>query len=121
MKIKFALIGFMLLVCFTLAIASPFIVADPQTATRYRMRLSADSGATWGTWVEGNPVSGAMRFDIAGTAAGSYKGEAQAGGNVSVTDSTTGQVSTVWMWSATAPFLLNVAAGQTVVNIRVIE
>jgi hypothetical protein len=104
-----------------LAIASPFIVADPQTATKYRMRLSADNGATWSVWTEGAPISGAMKFDIAGTTPGNYKGEAQAGDNITVTDSTTGQTSTVFGWSASAPFLLTVKAGQKTINIRVIE
>ena len=104
-----------------LAIASPFIVSDPQTATKYRLRLSSDNGATWGAWVEGVPVTGAMKFDIAATAAGNYKGEAQAGDNISVTDSTTGVTTTVFGWSASAPFLLVVKAGQKTINIRVIE
>ena len=103
------------------AIASPFIIADPQGATKYRMRLSADNGATWGAWVEGAPIAGAMKFDIASTTPGNYKGEAQAGDNITVTDSTTGQVSTVFSWSASAPFLLTVKAGQKTINIRVIE
>lgn len=102
------------------AAAGPFLVADPQEATKYRMRLSADGGATWGDWVEGSPVNGALRFDLAGTPAGNYRGEAQAGGVVSVTDAATGQVSTVPLWSASAPFSLTVRPGQTVVNIRVI-
>ena len=101
--------------------ASPFIVADPQSATKYQMRLSADNGATWSAWVQGDPVGGQMKFDIASTPAGSYKGEAQAGGNVTVTDSTTGNVSTVWMWSVSAPFLLNKLPGQKTINIKVIE
>jgi hypothetical protein len=104
-----------------LAIASPFIVADPQVATKYRMRLSADNGATWGAWVEGNPVAGGMKFDIATTPVGSYKGEAQAGDTISVTDSTTGVTTTVFGWSASAPFLLVVKAGQKTINIKVIE
>ena len=104
-----------------MAIASPFIVADPQTATKYRMRLSADNGATWSAWTEGAPIAGAMKFDIAGTVPGNYKGEAQAGDNITLTDSTTGQVSTVFSWSASAPFLLTVKAGQKTINIRVIE
>jgi hypothetical protein len=104
-----------------LAIASPFITADPQSATKYQMRLSADNGATWSAWVQGDPVSGAMKFDIGTTPAGSYKGEAQAGGNVSVTDTTTGQVSTVFKWSASAPFSLTVVPGQTIIKIRIIE
>jgi hypothetical protein len=85
------------------------------------MRLSADNGVTWGAWVEGNPVAGAMKFDIATTTPGAYKGEAQAGDNISVTDSTTGVVTTVFGWSASAPFLLNVKAGQKTINIKVIE
>lgn len=103
------------------ALASPFIVADPQTADKYRIRLSADNGATWGAWVEGLPVSGAMKFDISGTAAGNYKGEAQAGGNVTLTDSTTGAQSTVFQWSTSSPFVLTVKAGVKIINIRIIE
>ena len=121
MKTKFALIAFMLLVCFSIAIAAPFIVADPQVATKYRMRLSADNGTTWGAWVEGNPIAGGMKFDVATTPVGSYKGEAQAGDTISVTDSTTGVTTTVFGWSASAPFLLVVKAGQKTVNIKVIE
>ena len=104
-----------------LALASPFIVADPQVATKYRMRLSADNGATWGAWTEGVPIAGAMKFDIASTTPGNYKGEAQAGDNITLTDSTTGQTSTVFGWSASAPFLLTVKAGQKTINIKVIE
>ena len=104
----------------SLAMAAPFIVADPQVATRYQMRLSSDGGTTWGPWVQGDPVSGAMRFDIGTTAAGNYRGEAQAGGNVSVTDTTTGNVSTVFKWSTSAPFQLTVVPGQTIINIKVI-
>jgi hypothetical protein len=120
MKKLFVLIA--ITVAFTgLALATPFIVSDPQVATKYRMRLSSDNGATWGAWVEGAPIGGAMKFDIAGTPVGNYKGEAQAGDNISVTDSTTGQTSTVFSWSASAPFLLNVKAGQKTINIKVIE
>ena len=120
MKKLFVLIT--ILVAFaTIALAAPFIVADPQTATKYRMRLSADNGATWSTWTEGAPIAGAMKFDIAGTTPGNYKGEAQAGDNITLTDSTTGQTSTVFSWSASAPFLLTVKAGQKTINIRVIE
>ena len=109
------------LILAAVALASPFITADPQTATKYRIRLSSDNGATWSAWTEGAPIAGAMRFDIAGTAPGSYSGEAQAGDNITLTDSTTGQVSTVFGWSASAPFLLTVRAGQRTVNIKVIE
>ena len=122
MKKIVVFLAFMFVLCaVAMVMAAPFIVADPSTATKYRMRLSADNGATWSAWVEGNPVAGAMKFDIVATPAGSYKGEAQAGGNVTVTDSTTGNVSTVWMWSASAPFLLNKLPGQVAVNIRVTE
>ena len=111
----------MVLVLAAVVLASPFIVSDPQTATKYRMRLSADNGATWGAWVEGAPIAGAMKFDIASTTPGNYKGEAQAGDNISVTDQTTGVTTTVFGWSASAPFLLTVRAGQRTINIRVIE
>ena len=121
MKKLFVLIA--VLVAFVgLALASPFIVADPQVdVTKYRMRLSADNGATWSAWTEGDPVNDALKFDIAGTPKGNYLGEAQAGANVEVTDSTTGNVSIVWQWSASAPFLLKVRAGQKTANIKVIE
>jgi hypothetical protein len=105
----------------TLALATPFIVADPQSATKYQMRLSADNGVTWGAWVQGDPVGGQMKFDIGTTPAGTYKGEAQAGGNVTVTDSTTGNTSTVFKWSTSAPFSLTVVPGQKTLNIKVIE
>lgn len=118
---KAILVGLMCLVLVTSVMASPFIVADPQTATKYRMRLSADNGVTWGVWIEGDPVNGALRFDVEGIPKGDYKGEAQAGGNVSLTDSTSGATSVVWMWSASAPFVLNLRAGQVVVNLRVVE
>ena len=104
------------------AMAAPFIVADPQIdVTKYRMRLSADNGVSWGTWVEGNPVGNSLKFDISGTPKGTYLGEAQAAGNVELTDSTTGVVSTVWQWSASAPFVLKVRAGQKTTSIKVIE
>ena len=111
----------LVLVLATLALAAPFIIADPQVASKYRMRLSADNGVTWGSWVEGNPVSGGMKFDIATTPVGSYKGEAQAGDTISVTDSTTGVTTSVFGWSASAPFLLVVKAGQKTVNIKVVD
>lgn len=117
---KLLIIASILVIAAT-AMASPFIVADPNPATKYQMRLSADNGVTWTAWTQGDPVSGAMKFDIGATPAGNYKGEAQAGGNVSVTDTTTGQVSTVFKWSASAPFQLTVVPGQTIIKIRIIE
>jgi hypothetical protein len=105
-----------------LAVASPFIVADPNPATKYQMRLSADNGVTWGPWTEGAAVSGAMRFDVGANPAGAYKGEAQAWGvTSSLTDSTTGVTTTVIGWSASAPFLLDLKIGKKIVNIKVIE
>lgn len=111
----------MVLALASLAMAAPFIVADPQSATKYQMRLSSDNGVTWGAWIQGDPVSGAMKFDIGSIAAGNYKGEAQAGGNVSVTDSTSGVTTTVFKWSTSAPFLLKIDIGQKTLNIKVIE
>ena len=105
----------------SLAMATPFIVADPQSATKYRVRLSSDNGVTWGAWVEGDPVAGQMKFDIGTTPAGNYKCEAQAGGDIEVIDSTSGAKSSVWKWSVSAPFLLRVTPGTTAVNIKVIE
>ena len=109
-----------ILISASIAIASPFIVADPDpTVTQYQIRLSSDGGTTWGNWVQGNPVANTMRFDIGTTPAGNYKGEVQAGANVTLTDSTTGQTSTVFKWSASAPFLLVVPTGKTVTHITV--
>jgi hypothetical protein len=112
----------LVLVLATLALATPFIVADPQSATKYQMRLSADNGVTWGPWTEGVAVSGAMKFDVGTNPAGNYKGEAQAWGvTTSLTDSVTGVTTTVIGWSASAPFLLTLKVGQKTVNIKVIE
>lgn len=118
---KKLLIALTILIAFAgLALAEPFVVADPQAdATRYRMRLSSDGGATWGTWAEGLPVSNAMRFDIANTPPANYSGQAQAGANVTVTDSTTGQTTTSLRWSNSAPFVLRVPNIQTPANVAV--
>ena len=105
----------------TSAMASPFVVADPSPATNYRLRLSTDNGVTWSAWAVGSTVSGAMKFDLATTTPGSYKAEVQAGGEVTLTDSTTGNVTMVIFWGTSAPFLLNLKAGQKTVNIKVIE
>lgn len=99
--------------------AGPYIVSDPDPeATLYRMRLSSDGGVTWGPWTEGPPVGQALKFDLGGVARGTYKGEAQAGGNVEVTDSTSGQVSTVFQWSSSAPFSLRVTPGKSPIHIK---
>ncbi len=115
------LIAAILVISYGLVVASPFVVADPQPAEKYRIRLSADNGQTWGAWVEGFPISGAMRFDISGTPAGNYKGEAQAGATTTLTDSTSGIITTVFAWSTSSPFVLNVKTSQSVLNIRIIE
>lgn len=118
MKTTFCALVFVLFA--VVVFASPFLVADPATSTKYRMRLSADNGVTWGAWVEGNPVNGAMKFDVAGMTNGTYLGEAQAWGDVEVTDSTSGAITSVGSWSTSSPFVLKVR-GQKVVNIKVIE
>jgi len=100
------------------AMADPFLVADPQSAEWYAMRLSTDNGATWGAWTEGPPVEGALRFDLGGIPQGTYKGQARAGGNVTVTDEVTGEISTVWLWSDNAPFVLSVRSGSTPVKVK---
>lgn len=101
--------------------ADPSIVSDPDSeALRYRMRLSLDNGATWGTWVEGPPVAQAMKFDISGTARGDYKGEAEAAGETKVVDIATGAVSTVIQWSNAAPFSLAVKPGKTPTGIKAV-
>lgn len=109
MKKLIAIIFLSILLFTSLVLAEPFIVSNPQTdATKFRMRLSADNGVTWGTWSEGNPVSNAMKFDLQPVTPGNYKGEAEAGGNVTVTDSTSNQTSTVFKWSDPAPFVLSI-------------
>lgn len=91
------------------AAAEPFLGADPQTdATVYRIRLSADDGATWGAWTQGPSVNNVMRFDLGGTSPGDYDGQAQAGALITVRDTTTGQTTTAPVWSASAPFELRV-------------
>jgi hypothetical protein len=102
------------------AFAEPFLVADPMSeATRYRVRLSADNGTTWGSWVEGTPVNQAARFDLGGTPSGNYRGELQAYGSWRLTDSTSGQTSTVTTWTPSAPFLLIPPSSTR--NIRVVD
>lgn len=116
---RLLIIAAILVIAATAMAAGPYIVADPQTdATKYRMRLSADGGVTWGTWTEGPPVSNAMRFDLEPVPKGTYKGEAQAGGDVTVTDTTTGAVSTVFQWSVSAPFGLKKTPGNSPIHIR---
>jgi hypothetical protein len=121
MKRSIAILFFML-VFSAIVFASPFIISDPQTdATKFRMRLSADNGATWSAWVEGDPVSGGAKFDLAGVQKGVYKGEMQAGAYCSVTDSTTNVTTTVWIWSESAPFVLDQQISGKPVNIKVTQ
>lgn len=104
----------------TMAFAQPFLVCDPQTdAIRFRIRTSID-GTTWATWTEGPPVNNAMRFDLGGTAPGTYQGQAQAGGEYEVTDITTGQVTSVETWSTSAPFFLTVRSGQVPAGLKTV-
>jgi hypothetical protein len=99
-----------------------FLVSDPQTdATSFRIRLSADNGATWGAWSVGPPVSNAMRFDLSGYSAGTYQGQAQAGLTTSVTDTTTGVTTTSTAWSASSPFGLRTPSKVSPKAIRVID
>lgn len=100
--------------------ADPFLVADPQTdATKYRIRLQVGNG-TWSSWSVGNPVNNAMRFDLAGTPAANYNGEAQAGATISVTDTTTGTTTSTDIWSVSAPFGLNVTTSSIPKVIKVV-
>lgn len=103
--------------------ADPFIVSDPVTeASVFRIRLSADNGQTWGGWVEGPPATGALRFDLATTPAGTYLGQAQAGADISVTDSATGITTTSRQWSQDAPFVLRVPTNpRAPVKVRIIN
>jgi hypothetical protein len=102
--------------------ADPFLVCDPQTdANKFRIQLSADNGSTWGNWVEGPPVSNAMRFDLSGTGAGTYQGRAQAGALVSVTDSTSGQTTNSQQWSASSPFVLRSSLPAVPKNTKVVD
>lgn len=113
MKRLMMAIGVLLLLS-SLAFSEPFLVCDPQPeAIKYRIRLSADAGTTWGPFVEGPPVNSAMRFDLNNTPVGNYTGEAQAAGSYEVTDSISGQISSIEYWSAPAPFVLKVKPGKT--------
>lgn len=91
------------------AMASLVVVSDPQPeASKFRMRLCTPDGSTCGEWVEGNPVNGGCWFDLASVPRGTYKGEAQAYGQIaSLTDSSTNQTSTVSDWSLSAFFELD--------------
>lgn len=112
---------FALLFFASLAFAQPYIISDPDpSATAYRMRLSTD-GTTWGTWTQAPPVNSAMRFDLKPLPGGNYQGQAQAEGTYTVTDSTTGQTSTVKGWSNSAPFLLGIPTFKVPTNTRVVD
>jgi hypothetical protein len=116
---KVFIVIFMVLVLAGVALAGPFLVADTQPdATKYRIRLAVGTGP-WSSWVEGPPVSGAMRFDLGGTPAANYKGEAQAGATISVTDTTTGVVTSTDIWSPSAPFGLSVTTSSIPTGIKV--
>ena len=57
---RLLIIAAILIIAATAIAAS--IVSDPDSeALRYRMRLSADGGATWGVWAEAPPVAQAMK------------------------------------------------------------
>jgi len=95
-----------------LVFASPFLSSDPNpTHTEYQVRLSADNGATWGSWAEAPPRDAHLWFDLGTVAPGNYKGEAQGFGTWEVTDGLTGEKSSVQTWSPSAPFLLSVPPG----------
>lgn len=104
-----------------IAFAGPFLISDPAiNITKYQIRLSADNGVTWSAWAESPAqTDGSMRYDIGSYAAGNYKGEAQAYGTYTVTDSTSGQVSTAVGWSASAPFVLGTPS--STIKVRVIK
>lgn len=87
--------------------AGPYLVCDPAVnVSKYQVRLSLDN-ATWGTWVESPAqTDGSMKYDVSAVTPANYYGQAQAYGTYTVTDSTTGAVSTVEGWSVSAPFLL---------------
>lgn len=103
-----------------LAFAQPFLTADPQTdATKYRMRLSTDAGATWGSWVEGPANNNALWFDLSPVPPANYQGQAQAGAIYEVTDTQTGQTTSVDTWSSSAPFALSVRSSSPPTGVRV--
>ena len=88
------------------ALAQPYIISESQPeADAFRMRLSID-GITWGSWVEGPPVDGGMKFSIQSVPRGTYAGEAQARGTTELTDLQTGQVTQVQDFSPSAKFTL---------------
>lgn len=109
-----------ILVFAAMALAQPYITADPQTdASKYRIRFSTDGGATWSTWTEGPPVNNALMFDISGMPVNNYNGEAQAGSEWELTDMTGMITTTVDAWSASSPFLLKIKRGNAPAQLKV--
>lgn len=125
MKSRFALLAmamFFVLAVSGLAFCQPYIACDPQPeASVFRVRLSLDNGVTWGEWVEGPPVNSSMRFDVKPVAKGLYKGEAQAGADITLTDSQTGVVTVAREWSAGAFFILHKKHGKAPTTLRVLD
>ena len=104
------------------AMTQPYITADPQTdASKYRMRMKVKDSATWGDWVEAPPVDNRLLFDISGVPTNHYDGEAQAGAEWELTDMTGMITTTVYAWSASAPFLLKVKRGNAPAQLTVLK
>jgi len=102
-----------------LALASPYVSANPDTNhSKYRVRISSD-GVNWGAWAEGQPFENHLYFDMGPIKPGDYSGEAQAYTVYSVIDVSTGAKTTVEAWSPTVPFQCTIPSGLT--GIKVIK
>jgi hypothetical protein len=65
----------------------------------------------FGAWGEGAAKAGAAWFNLESVPDGKYKGQIQAGGDITVTDTTSGISTTAFKWSSTAPFDLSSGTG----------
>lgn len=107
-----------LLMMFALFVAQaraegPYLTSDQQVGvTKYRMALAPFGQPTnFGAWAEGAAKSGAAWFNLESVPDGKYKGQIQAGGDITVTDTTSGISTTAFKWSSTAPFDLSSGTG----------
>lgn len=100
------------------ALSEPTLTSDPQDGvTKYRVRLGPAA-----EWTEADATAeGAAWFPLSAWPRGKYPTcEIQAGGNVKITDTTTGAVTEGWQWSASAPFAYEKMTGEKPSGIKMI-
>ena len=119
-RLRLFLTVLLLLLIPTLALSTPFVTSNPDTAAqKYRIRLSLDNGATWSAWAEGQPFEAHLYFDLSTTPGDTYLGEAQSFGRFTLFDPVSGQTTHVDQWTTSAPFQLTVP--KTITGIKIIE